>query len=187
MNDIEQLNERINQLTELVKTGSEAIKNMKAALKAAEEEKDRLESQRREEPTFKRLQNREYYWSVGTTYVNEGEAATCRHCENFDRGDTNYFLNNNYFHTKQRAQEVADKMNFLLKLERLHDVFCPDYVPDWSDNKSKFYVFYNHRDKRYDIDTKIFVECKSNVFFPSGGIARKVCDILNEELKEEKI
>ena len=70
-----------------------------------------------------------------------------------------------------------------MKLERLHDTFCPDYVPDWSDNKSKFYVFYNHRDKCYDIDTKIFVECESNVFFPSGEIARKVCDILNKELE----
>ncbi len=187
MTELEKLNERITQLTELVKTGSEAIKNMEAALKAAEEEKDRLESQRREEPTFKRVQNREYYWSVGTTYVNEGKAATCRHCENFDCGDTNYFLNNNYFKTHERAQEVADKMNFLLKLERLHDVFCPDYVPDWNSNEWKYFVFYDNSKgyKGYRVDTRATFECKTNVFFPTSEIAQKVCDVLNAELEEK--
>lgn len=43
MTELEQLNERIAQLSELVKTGSEAIKSMKAALEAAEEERDRLD------------------------------------------------------------------------------------------------------------------------------------------------
>jgi chromosome segregation ATPase len=58
MNELEQLNERIGQLTELVKTGSEAIKSMEAALKAAEEERDRLADQRREqEPKFERCNN----------------------------------------------------------------------------------------------------------------------------------
>ena len=45
MNDIKQLEERITQLTELVKTGSEAIKSIETALKAAEEERDRLADQ----------------------------------------------------------------------------------------------------------------------------------------------
>ncbi len=186
MNDIKQLEERISQLTELVKTGSEAIKSMETALKAAEEERDRLADQRREqEPKFERVENREYYWSVGTTYVNEGKAATCRHYENFDRGDNNYFINNNYFKTVQRAREVADKINFLLRLERLHDTFCPDYKPNWNNDEYKYFVFYDNRSKRYIVDVSGFREHKTDVFFATSEIAQKVCDILNKELEEK--
>ena len=187
MNDIKQLEERISQLTELVKTGSEAIKSMETALKAAEEERDRLADQRREqEPKFERVENREYYWSVGTTYVNEGKAATCRHYENFDRGDNNYFINNNYFKTVQRAREVADKINFLLRLERLHDTFCPDYVPDWNNyDKNKYSVFYDYHNRCYSMTSYNGIEYKTNVFFATREIAQKVCDILNKELEEK--
>ena len=38
----------------------------------------------------------------------------------------------NYFRTEERAEQVADKMRLLLRLEQLHDMLCPDYVPDWS-------------------------------------------------------
>jgi hypothetical protein len=184
MNDIKQLEERIAQLTELVKTGSEAIKNMETALKAAEEERDRLADQRREsEPKFERVENREYYWSVGTTFVNEGKATACRHYENFDRGDNNYFNNNNYFKTVQRADEVADKINFLLKLERLHDTFCPEYVPDWENCwLSKYYIYQDKSMGNIWIWGQVNTDSDVvQVYFPTEEIAQKVCDILNAE------
>ena len=59
------------------------------------------------------------------------------------RFDKLNFENNNYFLTKERAEEVADKIKFLLKLERLHDIYCPDYKPNWNNEwESKFYIFY---------------------------------------------
>lgn len=63
MDNIKQLEERIAQLTELVKSGSEAIESMKVALEAAEKERDRLADQRREnESKFKITQNEKYYF-----------------------------------------------------------------------------------------------------------------------------
>jgi len=112
MNTIEQLEERIAQLTELVKTGSEAIKNMETALKAAEEERDRLADQRREqEPKFERVYSFENYYSLyfdgaARVYEDRDKGQDC-----FD--DTNNFEQNNYFKTVQRAKEVADKINLL--------------------------------------------------------------------------
>ena len=112
MNDIKHLNERIAQLTELVKTGSEAIKNMETALKAAKEERDRLADQRREqEPKFERVKEKEKYYCITDfcrwfEVVNETE----EHCSL----DETAYRNNNYFHTHERAQEVLDKINFLL-------------------------------------------------------------------------
>lgn len=171
MNDIEQLNERIAQLTELVKTGSEAIKNMETALKAAEEERDRLANQLSEqEPKFERVKTGRKYYCI-SDFCGRFEAVT--DIDGYYSLDEMAYNNNNYFHTHKRAQEVADKINFLLRLERLHDMFCPDYVPDWSNQKPKYFVYYNHHDKFYDIDTNMFVECKSNVYFPSEEIARR--------------
>ena len=188
MNDIKQLEERIAQLTELVKTGSEAIKNMETALKAAEEERDRLADQRREqEPKFERVKYVDRYYRVelgcGVSFVSpEYDCNTDGNIEQYEA--------NNYFYTRERAQEVADKINFLLKLERLHDIYCPDYVPDWDDfSDKKHYVrFVNTKQvvKKYYVGTtdSMFGDVYT-AYYPTIEIAQKVCDILNKELVEE--
>lgn len=182
MGNIEQLEERIAQLTELVKSGSEAIESMKAALIAAEEERDRLADQRREQGLkFKRVEYQEGYWSVGSKFGAEGKATPCLHYENFDRSDNNYFDNNNYFKTVQRAEEVADKINVLLKLERLHDIYCPDYKPDWKRADHKHYVIRDEQRKKFICASAIKWSKVTCVFFPTREIAQKVCNILNEE------
>ena len=115
MNDIKHLNERIAQLTELVKTGSEAIKNMETALKAAKEERDRLADQRREqEPKFERVEENEKYYCITciTDFCRCFEVVT--ETEDHCSLDETAYNNNNYFHTHERAQEVLDKINFLL-------------------------------------------------------------------------
>lgn len=189
MNELEKLNKRITQLTELVKTGSEAIKSMEAALEAAEEERDRLADQRREqEPKFERVEIRKPYWSVGITPKAEPRCYR-EGFEYHEQFHCNCFDNNNYFHTKERAQEVADKINFLLKLERLHDTFCPDYVPDWNDkDKVKYYVFKNEfiSISIWDIGY-VSTSNISDVYFPTEEIAKKVCDILNAEERSKDV
>lgn len=181
MNELEKLNERITQLTELVKTGSEAIKSMEAALKTAEEERDRLADQRREqEPKFERNFGDGYYY-----ICDNGAMEVDSSCDVNDVVACNQFICNNYFKTEKRAQEVADKINLLLKLERLHDIYCHDYTPDWNDGKWKYFVAYDNICKRYEVVLSISVEHKTNVFFATREIAQKVCDILNAELEEK--
>lgn len=174
MDDIKQLEERIAQLTELVKSGSEAIKSMEAALRTAEEERDRLADQRREqESRFERVAKGEIYFSI------TGELGVIRSIEGGYSVDNNKYNANNYFYTKERAQEVADKINFLLKLERLHDIYCPDYKAEDDGNDKYRIVFcdgmYQWEQDNYTID---FL----SVYFPTEEIAQKVCDILNKEL-----
>ena len=180
MNEIEKLNERIAQLTELVKSGEETISATKEMLKLAEQERDRLADQRREsEPKFERVDSF-YYLDV----INGAFGVGMDEDQNSSIDD-NWYNHNNYFHTKKRAREVADKINLLLKLERLHDTFCPDYVPDWDDfNAFKFSVIYNPAEKKwYQTITKVIGTC---TYFPTREIAQKVCDILNAERNEDK-
>lgn len=180
MNELEKLNERITQLTELVKNGSEAIKAMEVALKTAEEERDRLADQRREhEPKFERVDFDREYYILGCDFKPAVLRDIRCHVDNWR------YENNNYFHTEERAEEVADKIRLLLKLERLHDTFCPDYVPDLNDNEFKYFVFYDNFNKHYNVSSGAVSECKTDVYFATLKIARKVCDILNKELEEK--
>ena len=177
MGDIEQLEERIAQLTELVKSGSEAIESMKAALIAAEKERDRLADQRREQKSkFERVEKGEIYFTI------TGELNIIRSIEGGYSVDDNKYSVNNYFYTKERAQEVAGKINLLLKLERLHDIYCPDYKPDWERADDKYYVVRDEQRKKYVFGSTIRWLEVACVFFPTREITQKVCNILNEEL-----
>lgn len=181
--NIEQLNERIAQLTDLVVSANDTIKNAEEMIKLAEHERDRLAAQQREqEPKFERVKSRENYSCI---IINSCGASVVGDKDFDTDADLRYFKNNNYFHTCGRAQEVADKINFLLKLERLHDTFCPDYNPNWNNGENKYFVFYDNTCKRYAFNAVAVVEYEPGVYFPTREIAQKVCDILNKELEEE--
>jgi hypothetical protein len=133
-----------------------------------------------EEQTFERVKEDELYYMVS---FMQGAAVTDNNCDDYCEIDDERFNNNNYFKTPERATEVADKVNFLLQLERFYDTFCPDYVPDWNSDATKFAIYYNHeRTKpRYEVQPYCSMRYPTNVYFPSEEIAQKVCDILNKE------
>lgn len=137
-----------------------------------------------EEPEFKRVGNGQEYYCIGKFNTARFGAVYTLETDHFL--DKASFENNNYFHTRKRAEEVADKINLLLKLERLHDTYCPDYVPDWQGNARKYYVFYGTKDSTYYVGGCLAVDRKPCVYFPTTEIAQKVCDILNGETKNAK-
>ncbi len=181
MSNIEQLEERIAQLTELVKSGSEAIKSMEAALRTAEKERDKLADQRRKnEPKFEITQNEKYYF---IDFRYKGCILDIKSDVYMDALiDKDRFAYNNCFKTEKRAKEVLDKINALLKLERLHDTYCPDYKPDWVRADDKHYALYDKQNNKYVCASTIGWSEATTVFFPTEEIAQKVCDILNKEL-----
>ena len=137
-----------------------------------------------EEPEFKRVGNGQEYYCIGKLNTARFGAVYTLEIGHFL--DKASFESNNYFHTRKRAEEVADKINFLLELERLHDTYCPDYVPDWQDNARKYYVFYGAKDNTYYVGGCLAADRKPCVYFPTTEIAQKVCDILNGETKIQK-
>lgn len=93
----------------------------------------------------------------------------------------------NCFRTKERAEQVAEKMRLLLRLEQLHDQLCPDYVPDYEDDDEvKFHVYFNHFLDRYDMSYSTRRENPCMVAFDTKANALKAAEILNKELEESK-
>ena len=95
--------------------------------------------------------------------------------------DKSYFEMNNYFHTKERAQEILNKIKMLLRLERLHDMFCPNYKPqnrDW-----KYSVYYDSNEEEWKVTGGRDLDSKFFTYFPTLEIAQQAADILNKEKK----
>lgn len=92
----------------------------------------------------------------------------------------------NCFRTKERAEQVANKMRLLLRLEQLHDMLCPDYVPGWESDEAKFYVYFSHMQNnwRVSFSTAWWYPCM--VVFDTNENAEKATEILNKELEESK-
>lgn len=132
---------------------------------------------------FERVEDGNTYWTIADD--SEGSARAFPEEENYCVADDKYFNNNNYFHSEELAKEVARKINFLLKLERLHDVFCPDYIPDWNDNSLKYCIRYNSEINIYTSGFYVSYSAETDVYFPSQEIAQQVTDILNREMMEK--
>lgn len=162
---------------EKLKQELEALRNK------CKELEDKIEqAEHDDEPKLERVKKGEVYFLIG--FAN-GRAVVCTEREDYCTIDDDRFNNNHYFKTHKRAQEVADKINFLLKLERLHDTFCPDFVPDWDDfNSCKYMILYDHDHKIYEYMYCYSTEQRTLAFFPSEEIAQKVCYILNKENKQ---
>lgn len=92
----------------------------------------------------------------------------------------------NFFPTEERAEQVAKKMRLLLRLEQLHDMICPDYVPDWKDDRLKFYVYFDHEQGNFNITASSYCDTLSLVAFGIRENACEAAEILNRELEESK-
>ena len=91
----------------------------------------------------------------------------------------------NCFRTKKRAEQVAEKVRLLLRMEQLHDMLCPDYVPDWEDENGYTLClrrdYINNRWMEYNWGgDEVFP-----VYFNSVANVHKAAKILNRELELE--
>lgn len=92
----------------------------------------------------------------------------------------------NCFRTKERAEQVTKKMRLLLRLEQLHDMLCPDYVPDWNnDGELKFCLAHHCDDDCWFVDY-FNVTQYPTVYFDTEENAEKAAEILNKELEESE-
>ena len=121
----------------------------------------------------------------GEDYFYIGIDFTIDSWENVDDDtDKRNFRIGNCFPTEARAEQVARKIRLLLRLEQLHDMLCPDYVPDW-DGTAKFLVAFDHTDG----EMQAFFDRSSGestlVYFRDVVTAMEAADILNAEMEKE--
>ena len=165
MNDLEKKLEALK---------AEFLEKLEALEKEAEMQK------KQEEPKpWKPEAGEEYF------FVNNDLSIYC-FCNYNGEEDRYNFEIGNCFRTGERAEQVAKKMRLLLRLEQLHDMLCPDYVPDWKDDRLKFQVYFSHLQGKYDTSCSTGTENPCMVVFDTNENAEKAAEILNKEMEETK-
>lgn len=103
----------------------------------------------------------------------------------FEEGDDlDYMMVGNCFATAECAEQVSKKLEFLFRLEQLHDQFCLGFEPDWNDHDTPKIAVHFDCEKDRMFSTCTYSE-KSvyEVYFDSFETADKVAAILNRERK----
>ena len=127
---------------DVLKGESARLSNMIAKLndkiQEVETEKEQLIKEQNE-PKFEITQDEEYYFinflARGSVLMVQKDIYVAA------LGDKARVDQNNCFKTEKRAKEVLDKIKFLLKLERLHDIYCPDYKAE-DDGNNKYRIVF---------------------------------------------
>lgn len=123
----------------------------------------------------------------GEDYFYIGIDFTIDSWENVDDDtDKRNFRIGNCFPTEERAEQVAKKMRLLLRLEQLHDMFCPDYVPDWEGDRLKFQIYFSHSQGEYGKSCSTGIESPCMAVFDTEENAEKAAEILNKEMRKSK-
>ena len=143
-------------------------------------EKEAEMQKKQEEPKPWNPQAREKYFFVDNYFLPHSFYNMNDDVDNYN------FEIGNYFRTKERAEQVAKKMRLLLRLEQLHDMLCPDYVPDWENYGQKFLVYFNHAENRWHIGFSNAFELRCATYFDTEENAEKAAEILNKEMRESK-
>lgn len=165
MNDIEKKLEALK---------AEFLGKLEALRKEAKAQK------KQEEPKPWKPERGEKYFAI----ENGVDVFQYTYCE--DGIDESKILSGNYFPTEERAEQVAEKMRLLLRLEQLHDMLCPDYVPDWNSKEKKLCLFYN-RWAGYWQGKKVWAfEEYPTAYFDTEENLIKAMEILEKELEESK-
>ena len=76
--------------------------------------------------------------------------------------------------------DLRNKIEMGLKLQALHDEFCPDFEPDWENSGiSKYYIYLNNVTNKYSVGFVYDFCYTASVWFPNMRVAYKACSILN--------
>lgn len=169
MNDIEKKMEALK---------AEFLVKLEALEKEAEMQK--MQKKQEEPKPWKPVRGEEYF-----TIGNSVDVFQYTYYE--DSIDESNIQFGNYFRTEERAEQVADKMRLLLRLEQLHDMLCPDYVPDFGSGEATYCLYYDYSSSHWAAEGWYDCNCRVNgPYFDTLENAEKAAEILNKELEESK-
>lgn len=114
---------------------------------------------------------------------------------NIDNDDGNFYVDDcsydkdshyegwNYFLSENSAEYFLSAVNELKKLQHYHEIYCPNYVPDWdNEGEEKWSLIFNKSMQKYQyIPVSDFYRL-DDIYFDSRETASKVCNRMNENL-----
>jgi hypothetical protein len=90
--------------------------------------------------------------------------------------------NYNAFGSHKQAEQTAKREYAHRKLRRIADVLNGEWLPDWSDNQYKFYI-YRKLKNEWSIDSIITSYQPGQVYFQSKQKAQKFIELMGPDIK----
>ena len=128
------------------------------------------------------LNEKETFPKKGDTYYFvDANCTIVDNVWNDDDIECELLYSNNCFKTRERAEEVAEKIKLLLLLERGHDEYCPDFKPYFEGPglRKNYIVYYDYILHKWIYNHNYKIDNKHDVHFDSEESAQKMCNMLN--------
>ncbi len=160
------------------------LSNISERKKVLETELSELKEKQEKETDLPRVE-KGFYSHIK---ISEVDTYIAQKTDDLDMIDDYLYYGNNYFPEQYEdfALDIIDKFKFILFLARQKMIYCPDYKPDWNDSESKWFVYFDHKCNKFCVGIFNYCETKEIVYFPTAEIAQKVCDKLNEQLRNKE-
>ncbi len=84
----------------------------------------------------------------------------------------------NFFETREEAQKELDKRILLQELKEF-----ADYKPDWEDLEYKYYIFYEHMDKKLSVGLTQHYHRMGEIYFSTREKAEEALEHFGDRLK----
>ena len=112
-------------------------------------------------------------------YYNNGDGEVYRVVWGDDAFDKASLAVGNVYRTRKEAEREVKRRKVITKLWDLSEGF----VPSWSDQDRKYYIYYDHDDIRWDASWCRFNQGSFNVpYFDTEEAAQHAIDTLGDEL-----
>ena len=99
--------------------------------------------------------------------------------------DNSFFSQGNIFPTKQAAELEAKRRNLLTRFRAFRDECNDGWMPDFSDDEEKYYLYYSILEECIDVGW-IVLGCSFNIFgyFKNQEDAERAIELFGDEIKE---
>ena len=99
--------------------------------------------------------------------------------------DNKYFSQGNIFQTEEAAKLEAKRRNLLTRFRVFRDECNDGWMPDFSDDEEKYYLYYSILEECIDVGW-IVLGCSFNIFgyFKNQEDAERAIELFGDEIKE---
>lgn len=124
------------------------------------------------------------YYYGDEVYILDSEGETYGVCWECRKDNFNTFNQGNTFQTEESAELESERRKLLTMFKTFRDECNEDWKPEWNDNKPKYFLFFDARDKEFKIDCLFnYINLHYFGYFKKAEDAQRAIELFGNEIK----
>lgn len=125
------------------------------------------------------------YYYGDEVYILDSEGETYGVCWECRKDSFNTFNQGNIFQTEESAELESKRRKLLTIFRSFRDECNEDWKPEWNDNKPKYFLFFDTRDKEFKIDCLFnYINLHYFGYFKNAEDAQRAIELFGYEIKK---